>query len=292
MRGRIRILLLIVVAAAVAIVLVTRVPERELDTVYFAAPKPMVIAHQGGDGLRPSNTLLAFQHAAELGVDVLEMDVHLTRDRELVVMHDATVDRTTDGTGALAEMTLGEVKALDAAHRWPYQGDERPYRGRGVQVPTLAEVITGFPGLRFNVEIKPDSAEAGHAVCSELGRLEVTDRILVASFHPAVMDAFRDACPRVPTSAYESEVRWFYGLYRIGLASLARSTAAALQVPPRAGNFDLTERGFITAVRDRRLHIDFWTINDPAEMRSLVSRGAGGIITDRPDVLLEVLGRG
>ena len=291
MRRRTRILLLFAVAAAAAFVAVNLVPEHELDTVYFDIPKPMAIAHQGGDGLRPSNTLPAFQHAVDLGVDVLEMDVHLTSDHKVVVMHDDTVNRTTDGAGALAEMSLAEVKELDAAYRWPYRDGAHPYRGQDVRVPTLAEVITRFPELRFNVEIKPDSAEAGRAVCAELERLEVADRVLVASFHPAAMDAFRDACPRVPTSAYEREVRWFYALYRIGLVRLARPTAAALQVPPRAGNLDLTDRGFIAATRDQGLNIDFWTIDDPAEMLALTRRGAGGIITDRPDLLLEVLGR-
>jgi len=292
MSSRIRNGLLIFAAVLLAVVLAQRLrPAPELASVYFDVAKPMVIAHQGGDGLRPSNTLPAFQHAVDLGVDVLELDVHLTRDGELVVMHDATVDRTTDGTGALADMTLAQVKALDAAYHWPYEGDERPYRDRGIRVPTLAEVMSRHPELRFNVEIKPDSLDAAGAVCSELRRLDMTDRVLVASFHPQTMDAFRDACPAVPTSGYESEARWFYLQYRLGLARFAKISAPALQLPTRAGGFDLADPGFVAAVRDRRLHLDFWTINDPALMRTLVERGAGGIITDRPDLLLEVLGR-
>jgi glycerophosphoryl diester phosphodiesterase len=288
---------LLIFAALLLLVLANRlVPPPELVSVYFDVARPMVIAHQGGDGLRPSNTLLAFQHAADLGVDVLELDVHLTRDGALVVMHDATVERTTDGSGALAEMTLEEVKTLDAAYHWPHriskpQGDERLYRGRGVKVPTLAEVVTRFPELRFNVEIKPAEADAGRAVCDELQRLGLADRVLVASFHPQAMDAFRDACPAVPTSGYESEVRWFYLQYRLGLWRFARPSTPALQVPRRAGGYDLTEAGFIAAATARGVHLDYWTINDPQEMRTLVERGAGGIITDRPDLLLKVLGR-
>ena len=283
---------LLIVAALLLLVLADRLaPVPELTSVYFDLSEPMVIAHQGGDGLRPSNTLLAFQHAVDLGVDVLEMDVHLTRDGVLVLMHDATVDRTTDGTGALADMTLAQVKALDAAHHWPYQGDQRPYRRRGVRVPTLAEVTSRFPERRFNVEIKPDSADAGRLVCEALHELDVADQVLIASFHPAAMDAFRDACPAVPTSGYESEVRWFYLQYRLGVASLARVAIPALQVPPQSGGYDLSNPQFIAAARARGLHVDFWTINDPLEMRLLLDRGASGIITDRPDLLLEVLGR-
>jgi glycerophosphoryl diester phosphodiesterase len=261
------------------------------SSAYFDAPRPMVIAHQGGDGLRPSNTLPAFEHAIDLGADVLELDVHLTRDGAFVVMHDATVDRTTQGSGALAELTLAQIRELDAAYHWPYEGAVRPYRGQGIRVPTLAEVVDLGPQLRFNVEIKPPLAAAGRALCGELERLDVTRRVLVASFHAAAMDAFREACPGVPTSAHGNEVRRLYAQYRLGLWRWARPSVAVLQLPQRAGNFDLSEPGFLAAVRDRGLHVDFWTVNDPDEMRTLIDRGAAGIITDRPDLLLEVLDR-
>ena len=265
-------------------------PEPATDSRYFDAPRPMVIDHQGGDGLRPSNTLLAFQHAVDLGVDVLEMDVHLTADGALVLMHDATVDRTTDGTGALADMTLAELATLDAAHHWPYDGTTAPYRGRGVHVPALAEVVERFPELRYNIEIKPDDAAAGRALCGELRRLDALPRVLVASFHEAPLEAFRDACPGVPTSAYRGEMSWFYLRYRLGLAGLIPPDAEALQLPPQREGYDFTESGFVAAAR-AVAHLDYWTINEPEQMRRLVDAGADGIITDRPDLLLEVLGR-
>jgi glycerophosphoryl diester phosphodiesterase len=277
------------VAILVASTILPLTPAPVVATTYFDGPRPMVIAHQGGDGVRPSNTLAAFQHAADLGVDVLEMDVHQTRDGAFVVMHDTTVDRTTDGSGALQDMTLAQVRALDAAHHWPYEGLDRPYREQGIHVPTMEEVITRHRGLRFNIEIKPASAAVGEALCGELTRLGVTEQVLVASFHPVAMNAFRAACPTVPTSAYASEVRWFYLQYQLGLWRIARPSVAALQVPPRAGGFDLTDAGFLAAARSRGLHVDFWTVNDTAEMRALIDRGAAGIITDRPDLLLEVL---
>ncbi|HEX7037099.1 MAG TPA: glycerophosphodiester phosphodiesterase [Pseudomonadales bacterium] len=291
MNPRARNWLLIFVTLALVLVFSRLAPERELMTRYFDGPRPLVIAHQGGDGLRPSNTLLAFQHAVDLGVDVLELDVHLTRDDAVVVMHDETVDRTTDGHGALAEMTLAEVKALDAAFHWPYQGDERPYRGRGVRVPTLAEVAERFPEMRLLIEIKPDSAEAGRAVCRELDRLGATDRVLVASFHAAPLEAFRLRCRTVPTSASEGEVRWFHIRYSFGLLWAGSTPMQAMQLPTEAGGRDLTDAGFLAAAHDRGLHIDYWTINEPARMRDLVARGADGIITDRPDLLLDVLER-
>lgn len=278
---------LIFLALALLVLADRLIPRPEISQAYFDVTGPMVIAHQGGDGLRPSNTLLAFQHAADLGVDVLEMDVHLTRDEALVLMHDATVDRTTDGSGALAAMTLAEVKALDAAYHWPYEGPA-PYRDRGVRVPTLAEVIERFPGLRYIVEMKPDTAAAGAALCAELTRLGALHRTLVASFHKSAMEAFRRDCPTVPTSAHQGEVRRFYLLYRLGLSWLARPQAAALQIPMAADGRDLTEPDFIAAVTGH-MHLDYWTVNEAADMRLLIERGAGGLITDRPDIALEVV---
>ncbi|MEQ8857590.1 MAG: glycerophosphodiester phosphodiesterase [Pseudomonadales bacterium] len=282
---------LLIFTALVLLVLGQRLaPRAQLESVYFDVAGPMVIAHQGGDGLRPSNTLLAFQHAVDLGVDVLEMDVHQTRDGALVLMHDATVDRTTDASGAVADLTLEQVKALDAAYRWPYDTLTPPYRGRGVRVPTLNEVIERFPQLRYNVEIKPESADTAKALCAQLTRLDAARRTLVASFHETALEAFRDACPAVATSAYRAEVSWFYVQYRLGFVGLARPRMAALQLPMRRDGYDFSDPEFIAATA-QRVHLDFWTVNDVDDMRLLVARGAGGIITDRPDLLLEVLGR-
>ncbi len=282
----------LIVGALVLVALADRLaPKPQIRSIYFDLDRPMVVAHQGGAGVRPSNTLLAFQHAVDLGADVLEMDVHLTRDGALVLRHDATVDRTTDGTGALAELTLAQVRALDAAYHWPYQGSERPYRGRGVRVPTLAEVVGRYPQARFNIEIKPPTAEAGRAVCADLLRLEAQERTLVASFHAEAMEAFRAECPTVPTSAFESEVRRFYLQYRLGLWRFAAPEAAALQLPAREDEADLMDPQFLTAAARLGLHVDFWTVNDPGQAQDLLVRGAGGIITDRPDLILAALGR-
>ncbi|MDZ7670966.1 MAG: glycerophosphodiester phosphodiesterase [Gammaproteobacteria bacterium] len=291
MTARQRNWLLIFIALVLLILGRRLAPMPKLDSVYFETARPMVIAHQGGDGLRPGNTLVAFQNAVALGVDVLEMDVNQTRDGALVLIHDTTVDRTTNGRGAVADLTLAELKTLDAAYHWPHHGEERPYRGRGVRIPTLDEVITRFPRQRYNIELKPDAAGPAQALCATLERLNADRRVLVASFHAAAMEAFREACPAVPTSAHAGEMRWFYAQYRLGVWRLARPGAPALQVPQTSAGFDLTEAGFIDAAASRGLHLDFWTINDPADMRLLLERGAGGIITDRPDLLLQVVGR-
>jgi glycerophosphoryl diester phosphodiesterase len=122
---------------------------------YEDAPIPLVIAHQGGDDVRPGDTLLAFQHAVDIGADVLEMDAHITKDGHTVLMHDERVDRTTDGTGLIEEMSLEELKQLDAAYKWtPDNGETYPYRGQDVTAPTLEELFQKFPQMRYVIEIK------------------------------------------------------------------------------------------------------------------------------------------
>lgn len=260
---------------------------------FFAdAPRPLVIAHQGGDGLRPGNTLAAFEHAASLGVDVLEMDIHATADGVLVVNHDATVDRTTDGHGAIREMTLAEVQALDAAYRWsPDGGQTFPYRGQGIRIPTLEEVFRAFPGYRMNIEIKPDDPAVAEALCALIHAHGMTERVLVASFHPRAMGAFRRACPEVATSLHPDEIKVLYGLALTRLTAVYTPQGVAVQVPERWSNLPVLIPRFVQAAHRRGLQVHGWTINEPEDMERLLALGVDGIITDYPDRLLRLLGR-
>src|SRR5215216_4137443 len=130
-------------------------PKAPPTNYYIGAPRTAVIAHQGGEGVWPGDTLFAFQKAVEIGADVLEMDAHITKDGEIVLMHDETVDDTTDGAGLIEDMTLVEIKQLDAAYDWSLDdGQTFPYRGQRVQVPTLRELFEKFPDMRYLIEIK------------------------------------------------------------------------------------------------------------------------------------------
>lgn len=263
------------------------------DGAYRASlgPGPLVIAHQGGDGLWPSNTMFAFRKAAELGADVLELDVHRTADGAFVVLHDATVDRTTDGTGAVRDLTLAEVHALDAGYRWSPDGASHPYRGQGLRIPELTEVLHAFPELPVNIEIKPDDPIVAAELCTLLRREGREDRVMVGSFHDGTLAVFRQRCPRVATSASRSGVRGFWVLSTIGAASLATPAMEALQVPVREGSLTVVTPRLVAGAHDRNVDVHVWTIDDADEMRRLLDLGVDGIITDRPDRLLRVLGR-
>lgn len=282
---------LLIVVAGVVIMLAIFTPRA---TVYpfFNQPGPLVIAHQGGEHLRPSNTLAAFANAVDLGVDVLEMDIHSTQDGMLVVMHDDTVDRTTDGHGRIQDLTLAAIKELDAGYYWTDDdGQTYPYRGQGITVPTLEEVLAAYPDMPMNIEIKQSEPSIVRPFCDLLDQYDLRERVLVASFHPETMVEFRAACPGVATSMTEPEIRRFFTLNTLHLGRLFNPPGAAFQVPEYSGDLHVVTPRFLAGARERGIDVHPWTINDAADMQRLVDLGVDGVITDRPDLLLEILGR-
>ena len=257
---------------------------------YFEAAGFQVIAHRGGSGLGPENTMAAFRSSLAAGTDVLEMDVRTTADGHLVVLHDATVDRTTDGRGAVNGMTLAQLKTLDAGYRWTAdQGLSFPFRGRGITVPTLSEVLVAFAETPLITEIKEKRPEVSQSVCDMLGQHGRLARVLVASVHAGVLERFRQVCPGVATSAGPSEALWFYLLSRAGLASLYSPATQALQVPVTFRGLTVVSRGFVAAAHARNLTVAVWTVNAEGTMRRLIAAGVDGIMTDYPDRLAGII---
>ena len=247
------------------------------------------IAHGGGLGRAPANTMAALEQAMADGADVLEVDAQLTADGVLVLMHDDTVDRTTNGTGRVAELTLSELQALNAAFGYEGEPADR-FAGDGITVPTLAESFAAFPDVRWVVEIKPDTAEAARLMCNTIREAGMETRALVGSFHDSAMAHFRSVCPEVATGMASDEAFSFYVMARLGLAKFHPTRAVAMQVPPRASGLDVVHPRLIEAAHARGIAVQVWTINDPAEMEALIARGVDGIITDRVDVMAGVQG--
>ncbi|HEX8271413.1 MAG TPA: glycerophosphodiester phosphodiesterase [Longimicrobiaceae bacterium] len=245
------------------------------------------MAHRGGSALAPENTLEAFRRALEWWrADVLEVDVQPTADGEVVVIHDATVDRTTDGTGPLAGLRLAEVRALDAGFRFtPDGGRTFPFRGAGVRISTLEELLLAFPGARVNVEIK--DARAQRRTWETVHDLGATHRVLIAAGHRANRSRF-GAYPG-PTSASGEEMKAFYLHHLTRTTRWWRPPVDAFQMPERfAGRQVLTPR-LLREVHARNLAVHVWTVDEVADMRRLLEWGVDGIVTDRPDRLARVL---
>ena len=295
MRRKLLGLLLGIVVALIAVYVVLSLLARPAGEHPFFAQfeqRPLVMAHRGGKGPWPENTLYAFEQAAAMGVDVLEMDLHSTADGVLVVMHDDTVDRTTDGSGPIQSLTLEEIMALDAGYHWS-AGDVGtfPYRGQGIAVPTMEEVFAAFPDTPLNIEIKQEDPPLVEPFCRLIREYGMGERVLVASFHQETVEAFRQTCPEVATSSGEGEVIALFVLSKLFLEATYGPEAQAVQVPEyRSGLHVLTPR-FVTAAHGRGLEVHAWTINETPDMERLVELGVDGVITDYPDRLLEVLGR-
>lgn len=260
----------------------------------FLADRVHVHAHAGGDHLWPGNTMLAFAGAAALGVDVLELDSQITFDGELIVIHDDTVDRTTDGSGRVDAMTLAEIQALDGAFHWRPPGGaegEFPYRGEGLTVPTLREVLETFPDVGVNIDMKADDPRVPGATCDLIRETGREHSVMVASFVQRNLHEFRRLCPEVATSAGPDEVRNFLILNLLGLGRATSPAADAFQVPVRQGSIPVVTWAMVRGLHERNVRLDVWTINDEAEMQRLLGLGVGALITDRPDLALALLGR-
>ena len=261
---------------------------------YENAPKVMVIAHQGGDNIRPGDTLPAFQHAVDIGADVLEMDAHITKDGQIVLMHDERVDRTTNGTGLIEEKTLTELKELDAAYMWTQDGGQTyPYRGQNIMVPTLEELFQKFPDMRYVIEIKKTQNPIEAPLCALIRNYEMQDKVMVASFHDEAMANFRSTCPEVATSGSRNEVTPFVLLSKLYLTGFMRNLQfQSLQVPYETSEsfgIPIMTREFIELTHARNLRIEPWTVNDAQLMKQYINWGVDGIMTDDPDLMVEIL---
>jgi glycerophosphoryl diester phosphodiesterase len=254
---------------------------------------PVNLAHRGASARAPENTLEAFRLAVESGAGGLELDVHLTRDGHVVVIHDSTLDRTTDGTGPVAEMTLDELRDPDAGHNFsPDDGDTLPYRGLGLHIPTLAEVLREFPGVAVNIDIKADRPGIEAAVLNVLREAGAEGRVLVVSSRRSAVRRFRRMTEgRISTGASRWETGVFYGLSNLRLEQLLRPAYDALQVPVRHRGIPLVTRRFVEAAHATGVRVDAWTINEPGEMRRLLDLGVDVIMTDRPGTLADVIGQ-
>jgi glycerophosphoryl diester phosphodiesterase len=252
---------------------------------------PVNLAHRGASSLAPENTIEAFRLALEAGAGGLELDVHMTRDGHIVVIHDATVDRTTSGTGAVSEMTIEELRGLDAGYNFSPDGaSTRPYRGKGSRVPTLEEVLREFPGVAVNVDIKASLPGIEAAVLGVLREANALGRVLVVSTPHATVKRFRKISGgHISTGASRWETGIFFLLSRLHLEWLAGPDYVALQVPPVHRGIPLVTPRFIAAAHSRGVRVDVWTINQADEMRRLLDLGVDVIMTDRPPTLPEVL---
>lgn len=251
---------------------------------YLWRPCPRLFGHRGAAGVAPENTLESFRRALDDGAGYLELDVRATRDGAIVVIHDATVDRTTEGTGPVDALDLGELRRLDAGFRFEVAG-RFPWRGRGVGIPALADVLDEFPGTPLNIEIKQGEPRIEETVVSLLRDRRVLDDVVLAAEDDSIMRRIRAAAPEAATSFSAVEVRDFFERCLGGAFAGYRPPGVALQIPPRFGSLELVSAETVAAAHRAGLEMHVWTIDDPDEMRRLLDLGVDGVMSDFPDVL-------
>jgi glycerophosphoryl diester phosphodiesterase len=256
---------------------------------FLDRPGPIAIAHRGGGGDAPENTLAAFELAVGLGYEYLETDLHLTRDGVLVAFHDDRLDRVTDRTGAIAELGIAEVEGADAGYTFsPDAGGSFPFRGHGVRIARLEEILTRWPDCRINIDPKADACVEPLIVVLE--RVGAWDRVCVGSFSDGRLRRIRALSRgRACTSM---------GPRAVTLARLAAATGAmprlgadCIQVPLRRGPVSIVTRRFLGAAHRAGLPVHVWTIDDEATMEALLDLGVDGIMSDRLELLRDVFAR-
>jgi glycerophosphoryl diester phosphodiesterase len=244
----------------------------------FRSSPPVVIAHAGGEGLGPGNTLEAMTRSLAAGADILDVDLRMTSDGVIVARHDRDVATTTDGAGYVDELTWRDVSALDAAAQWTGDPVERP-----VRVPSLRQVLDSFPDVRISLELKQTVPSMAEELCRQLRVTESTTRVYLSANDDDAVYAARDACPEVLITTTYRDLDEMRAAEDAGRPWCAASPIG--QPPFRPGRFD-NERVERSHAQGRAIYT--WTVDDPDDLRDLAVAGVDGVYTRRPDIARQV----
>jgi glycerophosphoryl diester phosphodiesterase len=253
------------------------------DCGFLTGPEPRLFAHRGASIGAPENTLEAFQVAWEAGAPYLEMDVRSSADGNVMVIHDASVSRTTGRRGRVENMTYEDIRRLDAGYTFTADhGRTYPFRGKGMTIPTLEEVFDAFPRARLNIEIKPSRGGVERAVLEIIRRYGAEDRVLIAAREHELIENFRALDGDVLTGFSKTEVREFLSRLKGKGFDGYRPRGAAFQVPEYFGLRRVLSPAFIDAAHQLEREVHVWTVNQPVRMKRLLGWGVDGIMTDDP----------
>jgi glycerophosphoryl diester phosphodiesterase len=254
----------------------------------FRVGRTLMIPHAGGDGLFPENTLYAYEHSMALGGDVVDIDVSMSDDNVLIAFHDPTLERTTNGTGRVADKTYAELSVLDAG--WSYgNGDHHPFRGKGISIPTVEAVLHRFPTTLVTLDLKDQRTNLVQPVCALLRNLGRTSDVYVGSDSNDQVLSFREQCPEVHTSGTDTERRAMRAARQSGDTTFVTHQLVG-QPGFRAddGSKRITPE-YLAYSHSKGIAVLTWVVDDPKEMEDLIVMGVDGIYTRRPDVMKRVI---
>jgi glycerophosphoryl diester phosphodiesterase len=246
-------------------------------------PCPQIIAHRGASGEFPQGTWLAFQNALDMNTDVLELDVHMSKDNHIIIHHDADLEATTGDPSDIEDLTLQEIKGLDAGFTFTTDGGQTyPYRGFGLQILTIPELFSFFPNEKFSIEIKPNSTTLAQAVIDELINNNLMEEAIIASVHSSVLDYVRDSPHSIVNSASAAEITGHTLLWSIGLGFLINPKYDVAQLPK-----ETTAESFIERLQSKGVAVQVWTVNNRSEIGDFLDRGVDGVIGNYPDRIFD-----
>lgn len=248
--------------------------------------KPRLFAHRGTALMAPENTLAAFDFALQHQSDVLETDVRLSRDGEVIVTHDETLERTTNDANRVRDLTLAQLKRLDAGCRFKDEHGNG-YQGKRLALLTLNELLEHYPGVGINIDIKDNDNAAAAAVAKIAQSHTQSQWINVGSFHAKVIQHFRTCSPETSTAATRQEVARLV----FGKKTMTTLPYQILQIPVSYWGIQLSRKPFISKVQNAGVQIVYWTINDAKQIQRLLANGANGVVTDRADIAQPMFSR-
>ena len=258
----------------------------------FLSPMPRIVAHRGDSANYPENTLPAFLSGVRMGIDVIETDVHITRDGEIVIWHDPTLERNTDGEGALEIHTLKELKRLDAGYTFTKDGGKTyPFRGKGIQLCTLSEALEACPDERFNIDLKSQEEDIVERYIDVIRKHNAENRVCTASFHLNNLRKLRRLAPDLLTSVSTLEVAPLVLKTKMHMLPAAFDRKIIFQVPVRQYGITIINKRFIDEMHRRDAVVMVWTINEEEEMERLYKLGVDTIMTDDPALLIKTAER-
>lgn len=255
---------------------------------WIPTDRPLVFGHRGGSRLAPENTLAAFDRAVAEGVHGLELDVRLSRDGEVMVCHDARIDRTCDALGAIADLTAAELARVDAGYRFSDGEGSYPFRGRGVGVPTLRDVLARYPRHSIIVEMKDDTLALARATVEVVRAAAALDRVCLGSFSSGVLRHARRLAPGTASSGSRREVLLAVIWARLGWLPPFRRYQV-LQVPEGREGFRVVAPRFVRAAHRAGIPVQVWIVDGADDIRRLLDWGVDALISDRPDVAVRTV---
>ena len=250
---------------------------------------PRVIAHRGDSHNYPENTLPAFRSAVEMGIDVVETDIHITKDGVLVIWHDPTLERNTDGKGRVEDHTLEELRRYDAGYTFTKDGGRTyPFRGKGITICTLAEALEACPDQRFNIDLKTKCPQIVDEFIRVIRQHDAVDRVVGASFHLSNLKRLRRLAPDFLTSVTTAEVVPLLLRQKTHTLPKAFKRKIIFQIPRQASFIKVVTPSFVSEMHRRDAVVMVWTINDEQSMRELFAMGVDSVMTDNPALVIKV----